>query len=141
VPVGEGGQGTHSVVQRVLSTDRRGQRRHRSHPAERAVDVEDQFARNRAALLTAAEAEFAEHGPEATVADIARRAGIGKGTVFRHFPTKEDLLAAVVLDRVTTLTALARHLAGRPDAGPALDARPLAPLSRHHPWAESCRRP
>ncbi|MEV6845096.1 helix-turn-helix domain-containing protein [Actinoplanes sp. NPDC051411] len=78
-------------------------------------------ARNRASLLAAAEAEFAEHGPDASVADIARRAGIGKGTVFRHFPTKEDLLAAVVLDRVTTLTALALHLAGRPDAGPALE--------------------
>jgi AcrR family transcriptional regulator len=78
-------------------------------------------ARNRAALLAAAEAEFAEHGPDASVSDIARRAGIGKGTVFRHFPTKEELLAAVVLDRVTTLTALALHLAGRPDPGPALE--------------------
>jgi AcrR family transcriptional regulator len=78
-------------------------------------------ARNRAALLAAAEAEFAEHGPDASVADIARRAGIGKGTVFRHFPTKEDLLAAVVLDRVVTLTALAHELAARPDAGPALE--------------------
>jgi AcrR family transcriptional regulator len=78
-------------------------------------------ARNRAALLAAAEAEFAERGPDASVADIAQRAGIGKGTVFRHFPTKEDLLAAVVLDRVATLTTLARELAGRPDAGPALE--------------------
>jgi AcrR family transcriptional regulator len=71
--------------------------------------------------LAAAEAAFAEHGPEASVADIARRAGIGKGTVFRHFPTKDDLLAAVVMDRVTTLTSLALHLAGRPDPGPALE--------------------
>jgi AcrR family transcriptional regulator len=78
-------------------------------------------ARNRAALLAAAEAEFAEHGPDASVADIARRAGIGKGTVFRHFPTKEDLLAAVVLDRVITLTALAQELSGRSDAGAALE--------------------
>jgi AcrR family transcriptional regulator len=78
-------------------------------------------ARNRSSLLAAAEAEFAEHGLDASVADIARRAGIGKGTVFRHFPTKEDLLAAVVLDRVITLTALAHELAGRPDPGPALE--------------------
>jgi AcrR family transcriptional regulator len=78
-------------------------------------------ARNRAALLAAAEAEFAAHGPDASVAGIARRAGIGKGTVFRHFPTKDDLLAAVVMDRVTTLTALALRLSGRPDAGPALE--------------------
>jgi AcrR family transcriptional regulator len=78
-------------------------------------------ARNRAALLAAAEAEFAEHGPDASIAGIAHRAGIGKGTVFRHFPTKDDLLAAVVLDRVTTLTSAALELAGRPDAGPALE--------------------
>jgi AcrR family transcriptional regulator len=78
-------------------------------------------ARNRAALLAAAEAAFAEHGVEASVADIARRAGIGKGTVFRHFPTKDDLLAAVVMDRVTTLSALASELSGRPDPGPALE--------------------
>lgn len=77
-------------------------------------------ARNRASLLAAAEAEFAERGLTASVADIARRAGIGKGTVFRHFPTKEDLLAAVVLDRVDGLAALARRLATVPDAGAAL---------------------
>ncbi|PZG19133.1 TetR family transcriptional regulator [Micromonospora craterilacus] len=77
-------------------------------------------ARNRASLLAAAEAEFAERGLAASVADIARRAGIGKGTVFRHFPTKEDLLAAVVLDRVDGLTALARRLATVADAGAAL---------------------
>src|ERR1700712_4605958 len=78
-------------------------------------------ARNRAALLVAAEAEFAEHGPGASVADIARRAGIGKGTVFRHFPTKDDLLAAVVLDRVVALTSLALDLSARSDPGPALE--------------------
>ncbi|BCJ62205.1 TetR/AcrR family transcriptional regulator [Micromonospora endophytica] len=77
-------------------------------------------ARNRAALLAAAEAEFADRGLEASVADIARRAGIGKGTVFRHFPTKEDLLAAVVLDRVDDLAALARRLTAAADPGAAL---------------------
>ncbi|RIV39135.1 TetR/AcrR family transcriptional regulator [Micromonospora radicis] len=77
-------------------------------------------ARNRAALLAAAEAEFAERGLEASVAEIARRAGIGKGTVFRHFPTKDDLLAAVVLDRVDGLTALASRLSTADDPGAAL---------------------
>src|SRR5690349_11047263 len=57
---------------------------------------------------------------DASIADIARRAGIGKGTVFRHFPTKEDLLAAVVLDRIDELTALARHLVESTDPGAAL---------------------
>ncbi|MBL7261572.1 TetR/AcrR family transcriptional regulator [Paractinoplanes lichenicola] len=77
-------------------------------------------ARNRASLLAAATAEFAERGFDASVADIARRAGIGKGTVFRHFPTKDDLLAAVVLDRIDGLAALARELIEAPSPGPAL---------------------
>jgi AcrR family transcriptional regulator len=77
-------------------------------------------ARNRALLLTAAAEEFAERGLDAPVADIARRAGVGKGTVFRHFPTKDDLIAAIVLDRVTLLTEVGERLAEAPDAGAAL---------------------
>ncbi|XVV10232.1 TetR/AcrR family transcriptional regulator [Actinoplanes sp. CA-131856] len=77
-------------------------------------------ARNRSALLAAAAEEFAAHGLDASVADIARRAGIGKGTVFRHFPTKDDLLAAVVLDRVDDLAALAQRLTTATDPGAAL---------------------
>ncbi|WP_346131466.1 TetR/AcrR family transcriptional regulator [Lentzea roselyniae] len=46
--------------------------------------------------------------------------GLCKGTVFRHFPTKDDLVAAIVLDRVTRLTALAAELCTAPDAGAAL---------------------
>ncbi|MEU8820628.1 helix-turn-helix domain-containing protein [Actinoplanes sp. NPDC048796] len=77
-------------------------------------------ARNRSSLLAAASEEFAAHGLDASVADIARRAGIGKGTVFRHFPTKDDLLAAVVLDRVDDLATLAHHLTTATDPGAAL---------------------
>ena len=77
-------------------------------------------ARNRSSLLAAAAEEFASRGMDASVADIARRAGVGKGTVFRHFPTKDDLLAAVVLDRVDELAALARRLFRADDAGDAL---------------------
>ncbi|MFF5084982.1 TetR/AcrR family transcriptional regulator [Actinoplanes sp. NPDC000266] len=77
-------------------------------------------ARNRASLLAAATEEFAAHGLDASVADIARRAGIGKGTVFRHFPTKDDLLAAVVLDRIDDLAALAQRLTTATDPGAAL---------------------
>jgi AcrR family transcriptional regulator len=84
------------------------------------VNLRADAARNRSLLLAAAAAEFAERGMEASVADIARRAGVGKGTVFRHFPTKDDLLAAIVLDRVESLAALARGLADAADAGAAL---------------------
>lgn len=77
-------------------------------------------ARNRAALLAAAADEFAERGMDASVADIARRAGVGKGTVFRHFPTKDDLIAAIVLDRVGELTDAGQRLLGAEDPGAAL---------------------
>ncbi len=77
-------------------------------------------ARNRSSLLAAAVEVFALHGVDAPVAAIAERAGLGKGTVFRHFPTKDDLVAAIVLDRVERLTTLASELAEAPDAGAAV---------------------
>jgi AcrR family transcriptional regulator len=77
-------------------------------------------ARNRESLLRAAAEEFAERGLDASVADIARRAGIGKGTVFRHFATKDDLIAAIVLDRVNALNAVGERLLKAADPGDAL---------------------
>ena len=77
-------------------------------------------ARNRELLLAAATDEFAEHGLDASVADIARRAGVGKGTVFRHFPTKDDLVAAIVLDRFDALNAAGERLLLAEDPGAAL---------------------
>ncbi|MFG1922768.1 TetR/AcrR family transcriptional regulator [Cryptosporangium sp. NPDC048952] len=77
-------------------------------------------ARNRALLLAAAADEFAEHGVDASVADIARRAGVGKGTVFRHFPTKDDLVAAIVRSRVEELNAVAEELLTADEPGAAL---------------------
>ncbi|ABM12324.1 MULTISPECIES: TetR/AcrR family transcriptional regulator [Mycolicibacterium] len=87
-------------------------------PPDRPVRAD--AARNRALLLAAAEEEFAERGPSASVADIARRAGVAKGTVFRHFPTKEDLIAAIVSEHIAVLAAAARRLADSPDPGAAL---------------------
>jgi AcrR family transcriptional regulator len=52
--------------------------------------------RNRERVLAAAAAVFAEQGADASVAEIARRAGVGAGTLFRHFPTKHDLLLATL---------------------------------------------
>ena len=52
-------------------------------------------ARNLELILEAADAAFAEKGHEASVADIATRAGVGQATIFRRFETKEDLIAAV----------------------------------------------
>jgi len=77
-------------------------------------------ARNRELLLAAAEDEFAERGLSASIADIARRAGVAKGTVFRHFATKEDLIAAIVSEHLAALIAVAHRLASSSDPGAAL---------------------
>jgi AcrR family transcriptional regulator len=64
--------------------------------------------RNRARVLAAATEVFAEQGADAGVAEIARRAGVGVGTLFRHFPTKHDLwLATVELSFEDVQTAIA----------------------------------
>jgi AcrR family transcriptional regulator len=77
-------------------------------------------ARNRELLLTAAEEEFAANGPAASVADIARRAGVAKGTVFRHFATKEALIAAILSRHIETLIEAAEREADASDPGAAL---------------------
>jgi AcrR family transcriptional regulator len=56
--------------------------------------------RNRVRVLKAAEAVFAARGTGASTEEVAREAGVGIGTVFRHFPTKEALLEAVLLERM-----------------------------------------
>ncbi len=75
--------------------------------------------RNRARILEVAEEVFAEGGPSAPVDDIARRAGVGVGTLYRHFPTKEALLEAIVVERFARLLDYARGLTGAADAGAA----------------------
>lgn len=64
-------------------------------------------ARNRERVLAAARAGLAEHGLEVTVEDIAHRAGVGVGTIYRRFPTKEALVDAIVEARLHELRALA----------------------------------
>jgi AcrR family transcriptional regulator len=75
--------------------------------------------RNRARVLETAEAVFDELGPSASTEEIARRAGVGIGTVFRHFPTKEDLLAAIMKARLEKVFAAADQLADSGDPGTA----------------------
>jgi len=65
--------------------------------------------RNRERVLTAARAVFAEHGREAQMDDVARSAGVGVGTVYRHFPTKEALVQALALDLFEGLLRGARE--------------------------------
>lgn len=66
--------------------------------------------RNRGRLIAAARQAFTEHGPEASLDEIAKRAEVGPGTLYRHFPTRESLLAAVYLDDIEALSAQADRL-------------------------------
>ncbi|GLP69874.1 AcrR family transcriptional regulator [Streptomyces sp. SAI-126] len=70
-------------------------------------------ARNYDALLAAAREAFAEHGAEASLEDIARRAGVGIGTLYRNFPTRRHLFESVYADEVNTLVRVAQELADR----------------------------
>ncbi len=72
--------------------------------------------RNRTRILDAAETVFASEGIEAPVDLIAEKAGVGVGTLYRHFPTKEKLCEAILLDRLASLTADACALADAADA-------------------------
>lgn len=72
--------------------------------------------RNRERILAAARAAFAQYGADAQMDDIARRAEVGVGTVYRHFPTKDDLLTALAAEHFAALAALAREaMEGEPD--------------------------
>jgi AcrR family transcriptional regulator len=77
--------------------------------------------RNLSRILEAATAAYAELGPDVTIDEIARRAGVGHGTVCRRFPTKDSLRAAVVRARLDEMLARARELLEEPDAGAALE--------------------
>ena len=67
-------------------------------------------ARNRARVLEVAYETFAAEGLAVPIDEIARRAGVGAGTVYRHFPTKEDLFRAVVDDRIRGIITWGRAL-------------------------------
>jgi len=76
-------------------------------------------ARNREKVLSAAREAFAESGYGVPLDEIAARAGVGPGTVYRHFPAKEALFEAVVTVRVQDLVADARARADASDPGRA----------------------
>ena len=91
-----------------------------TEPASRPRRADAQ--RNRERVLRTAAEVFATEGLSVPVHEIARRAGVGTGTVSRHFPTKEALYAAVLLDRMQDLAANADALASDNDPGTAFFA-------------------
>lgn len=89
-------------------------------PTERPRRVDAR--RNRDHLLAVARETFDEAGPDTSLVEIARRAGVGQGTLYRHFPTRADLLRAVLADRIETLCQRAAELSATGSADDALAA-------------------
>ena len=78
--------------------------------------------RNLERILEAARAVFARDGLEASVADVAERAGVGTATIFRRFPTKDDLVSAVLEYELDAFGARARAAAESDEPGEAIGA-------------------
>ncbi|MEV0999907.1 helix-turn-helix domain-containing protein [Nonomuraea sp. NPDC050202] len=76
--------------------------------------------RNRAALLEAAQRHFLKYGIGTSLEAVAKEAGVGPGTLYRHFPTREALLAAVLQTRTKELAARRADIAQLEDASEAL---------------------
>lgn len=76
--------------------------------------------RNHERLLRVAAEAFAEHGENASLDDIAKRAGVGSGTLYRHFPTRQALLEAAYVDRIQAMAARADEYAAELPPGEAL---------------------
>jgi len=78
--------------------------------------------RNRESLILVAKAAFSEQGADVPLEEIARRAGLGVGTFYRHFPTRTAILAAVYEREVDQLAGAADELLAKHGAGEALEA-------------------
>lgn len=93
-----------------------------SVPPEPPVDkpLRADARRNRQKVMAAAREAFREHGSEAQMDDVARRAEVGVGTVYRHFPTKEALFQALREDTFARIATRSRALLDRDDAWQAL---------------------
>ena len=76
--------------------------------------------RNRRRLIAAASEMFSERGLDVSIGEIAQRAGVGRGTLFRNFCSKEALTAAVVAERLRDSVALARARLAEPDGATAV---------------------
>lgn len=93
---------------------------HAEHDGAEARPERADARRNRTRILTAAEEVFAEHGPSGSTEEVARRAGVAIGTLFRHFPTKQALLQAIMKELLDRLHREADRLAGDGDPRTAL---------------------
>src|SRR5882762_3936828 len=82
--------------------------------------------RNRERILEVAKGAFTRSGANTSLDDIARAAGVGPGTLYRHFPSRDELVLAVIDDRLTELHRLGVELLDEPD-----------PLRAVHRWLDA----
>jgi AcrR family transcriptional regulator len=94
---------------------------HNPHPMEERRTMRADAERNRRRLLDAATQMFCERGLDVGVGEIAQQAGVGRGTLFRNFPSKEHLIAAIVVERMKESISRGRAaLEATDDPGQAL---------------------
>jgi len=92
------------------------------NPSSTGVPVRADGRRSHQELLAAARETFAEQGADASLREVARRAGVSIATLYRHFPTRETLLEALLRNVFDTLRAQAADLLAAADPGQALVA-------------------
>jgi AcrR family transcriptional regulator len=104
------------------------------------VELRADARRNMERVLDAAAEVFGASGPDASIDEIARRAGVGHGTVFRRFPTKDDLMYAVIERHVAQMCAIAEEALVADDPGEAFFdfVRGVAELSMATPGLHKC---
>jgi AcrR family transcriptional regulator len=93
---------------------------HNPHPMEERRTMRADAERNRRRLLDAATQMFCERGLDVGVGEIAQQAGVGRGTLFRNFPSKEHLIAAIVVERMQESITRGQAALEAPDAGDGL---------------------
>jgi AcrR family transcriptional regulator len=86
-----------------------------SGPGHQARRLRADAARNREAVVCAAREVFAEAGLDAPLEEIARRAGVGIGTLYRRFPCREQLVSAALIDKITAYADAAEQALAKPD--------------------------
>ena len=104
------------------------------------AELRSDARRNLERVLDAAERVFAASGPAASIDEIAQLAGVGHGTVFRRFPTKDDLMYAVIERHVAQLQAMAEEALAADDPGEGFFdfARRAAELMMGTPGIHKC---
>jgi AcrR family transcriptional regulator len=106
--------------------------------ADRALRADAR--RNRDAVVAAARHVFSEQGLDAPLGTVATRAGVGRGTVYRHFPTREDLIEAIHDDNLDRLERVVAEAADPADAFVDLMTDAARLLSEDRGFAELLRR-